>query len=190
MKLIFFGGVQGVGKTTLLSWLEKQFKESITLLDPGELFRQYFYKERIKTVEEIEEMIVNEIEKSPEDSVIVIHWHYAVKRPLGFIPQICYSRLKRIARNKKVERVVLLSVDASIEAIRQRRLKDRRSKNRDLSEVGISREVEKDKEFLAEHEKLFSRMLGGKKVATFQLINEDLQTAQATLSRFFRGLLA
>ena len=93
MKLILLGGVQGVGKTTLLSWLENKFAEKITLLNPGELFRRYFYNERIKTIEEIEELIANKLEKMPNDSVVVVHWHYAVRRLSKYIPQINFSRL-------------------------------------------------------------------------------------------------
>ena len=47
MKLVLVGGVAGVGKTTLLSWLQDKFGRRIKFLDPGELFRKFFYKEKL-----------------------------------------------------------------------------------------------------------------------------------------------
>ena len=190
MKMIFFGGIQGVGKTTLLSWLENQFKGQIVLLNPGELFRRYFYNEKITTIEEIEEMIVCELEKMPNDSTVVIHWHYAVRRPSGFIPQICFSRLKRIAESGKIEQVVLLQVVTSVNAVCERRLKDHQAKKRKLSQVAINEEVSADEEFLTKHKVLFSRVLGGKNVTVLRLVNDDLRATQTTLYKFFKTLLS
>lgn len=190
MKLILFGGIQGVGKSTLLSLLENQFGSQIILLNPGELFRRYFYNERIKTAEEIEEMIINELEKIPNDSTVVLHWHYAVRRPSGFIPQICFSRLKRLAESEKIEQVVLLLVEASVNAVRDRRMKDHKAKKRELSQVAIAEEINADEEFLTKHQALFSRALDSKNVTTLRLVNNDLRTAQITLCKFFKTLLS
>lgn len=189
MKLVFFGGVQGVGKSTLLSWLEEQFKEKIILLDPGELFRQYFYRERLKTIDEIEDMIVREIERAPDDATVVVHWHYAVPRPDGFIPQIAFPRLERLARNGKIEQVVLLSVQASVDTAYERRFRDHESKKRDLSIGDIQKEIETDVAFLAKHRDIFVSALGEHNVTELLVINEDLLAAQTELHDFFTTFL-
>ena len=54
MKLVFLGGVQGVGKTTLIKSLTEKFGDKIKVINPGELFRRYFYRKKTKTPEEIE----------------------------------------------------------------------------------------------------------------------------------------
>jgi len=89
-KLVLVGGVAGVGKSTLLRHIKEKFGDRILkFVDPGELFRRHIYKsKRPKKVEEVEEMIVNEIVNTPNNAVIVCHWHYAVSRPDGYILQI------------------------------------------------------------------------------------------------------
>src|SRR3989338_11486196 len=93
MKLILLGGVQGTGKTTLLSWLRHVYGKRLTLLDPGELFRRYHYDRKIRTTEEVEELIIQRLEALPDGAVAAAHWHYAVKRPTKYIPQIAWGRL-------------------------------------------------------------------------------------------------
>lgn len=189
MKLIFFGGIKGVGKTTLLTWLENEFAGEIKLLDPGELFRYYCYNQMIKTPEEVEELIAEKILEMPHDSVVVLHWHYAVLQPSGYIPQISFSRLKRIAKSGKVEQIILLQLEAPIDAVRERRLKDSRTKKRDVSLWTINEEVGAEKEFLARHQDLFSRILGRRKVTVFHLIHSDLETTKPVLYQFFKEIL-
>lgn len=189
MKLILFGGIQGVGKTTLLSWLENKFAGQLELLNPGELFRRYFYNERVKTLEEIEELIVSKLLKIPNDSAVVVHWHYAVRRPSGYIPQINFSRLKQIAESGKIEQVILLLVEAPIDVVLERRLRDRRTKKRSLSRSIINKEVAVDEKFLTKHKALFSRILGNHRVVVFRLTNVDMRPAQLRLCKFFKTLL-
>lgn len=190
MKLVFFGGVQGVGKTTLISCLENEFRCRITLLNPGELFQRYFYNQKIKTIEEIEELIVNALERAPSNSTVVVHWHYAVRRPSGYVPQISFERLKRVAESGKVELVALLSVRASVDAVYKRRLADYKIKHsRAISKFAIDEEVRFDKEFLAKHKTLFSKILGKEKVLVLRITNDDLKKAQAALYKFFKKLL-
>ena len=181
MKLIFFGGVQGVGKTTLLSWLKNQHGEQIKFLNPGELFRRYFYNERIKTIEEIEELIVAELEESPADSIIAMHWHYAVRRPSGYIPQISFPRLRKIAEGRKIDQVILFLVEAPADIIRERRLSDQKVKKRELSKSVIDGEIEAEEEFWNTHKVLFSSILGNDKVISLRLVNIDLYTAKIQL---------
>lgn len=191
MKLVLFGGVQGVGKTTLISWLEKKLKGRIVVLNPGELFRRYFYSRKAKTLDDIEEMVVNQLKKLPSDSTVVVHWHYAVRRPSGYIPQISFGRLKRIAESGKVERVVLLSVRASVDAVYKRRSADYKIKrSRAISKIAIDEEIKFDKEFLAKHKSLFSKILGNDRISVFLVTNDDLKKAQKVLYGFLKKLLS
>lgn len=172
MRLVLCGGVQGVGKTTLISRLKSKFKRKITLLDPGKLFRRYFYNKRIKTPEEIEELITDKIKGAPGGSTMVIHWHYGVRRPSGYIPQISFERLRRIAKSGKIDKVVLLLVEAPADIVYSRRLKDRKiKKSRAISLFKIREEVRMEKKFLKRHAILFSRILGKNKVIVFRIAN-------------------
>lgn len=189
MKLILFGGVQGVGKTTLLSWLEDKFPGRLTLLNPGELFRRYFYNEKIKTAEEIEELIVSKLEEMPADSIVIIHWHYAVRQPTGYIPQINFSRLKRIAESGKIEQIILLLVEAPTDAVLERRLKDGLAKKRNLSQSVINEEIATEEEFLIKQRDLFFQILGNHNITVFRLTNTDLRATKLLLYKFFKSLL-
>lgn len=189
MKLVLFGGVQGVGKSTLLHWLERQLTYRIKLLNPGELFRRYFYNEKIKTIEEVEELIAGEIEKMPTDSVLVAHWHYAVRRPSEYIPQISFSRLKRIAESGKVEQIILCLVEASVDSVYERRLNERQTKKREFSKSSIEEEIRIEEEFLTKYQILFSRILGINKVTTAKINNNDLGAAKSRLQDLFGKLL-
>jgi adenylate kinase len=164
--------------------------EQIILVNPGELFRHYFYDERLKTIEEIEEMVISELREMPRDSIVVLHWHYAVRRPGGFIPQIGFSQLKRVARIDAIEQIVLLVVETTVNVIRDRRMKDHRTKKRELSNVVINEEIDADEIFLIKHQSLFSQMLGGENITTLRLVNDDLHTAQSTLYKFLEALLS
>lgn len=189
MKLVLFGGVQGVGKTTLISWLENKFKGRLVVLNPGELFRRYFYSKQVKTTEEVEELMVSKIKKAPEAAVVIAHWHYAVRRPSGYIPQISFERLKRIAESGKVNQVILLSVEASADMIYERRLADYKKGSRALSKAAINEEIKSDKEFFAKHKTLFLKILGKKKAIVFRVTNNDLKMAEAALYKLFKKLL-
>lgn len=189
MKLVFFGGIQGVGKSTLISWLEKEYVGRIMMLNPGELFRRYFYNERIKTVEEIEEMLVGELENAPVDATVVAHWHYAVRRPSGFIPQISFSRLKRLAESGKVERAIFMVVGASAETVQKRRLKDCHNKKREESLAAIHEEMDADEGFLTKELAIFTQALGEQNVEVIRLANEDPDAAKAALHEIFKALL-
>ncbi|OHB23798.1 MAG: hypothetical protein A3J67_02930 [Parcubacteria group bacterium RIFCSPHIGHO2_02_FULL_48_10b] len=190
MKLILFGGIQGVGKTTLLSWIKNEFAGKIKLLNPGALFRRYHYNKKIKTTQEIEELIVNKLGKMPNDSAVVVHWHYAVRRPSRYIPQISFSRLKRIAESGNIEKIVLLLVSAPVDIVRERRLKDSRKKKRAFSRSAIRKEVAADEKFLIKHQILFSQILGDSNVKVVRLINNDLQTTRLFLGNLFESMLS
>lgn len=190
MKLVLFGGVQGVGKTTLLSWLEEKYSGQLVVLDAGELFRRYAYGNRkTKTAEEVEELIMNTILGVPSYSVVVVHWHYAVRRPEGYIPQVSFSRLARISRSGKIVRATLLLVEAPAESILRRRITDREEKTRLLSLAAIRQEMGKEEEFFAKTHDILTRGLGRNSATTFRLSNTRLSSAKKRLTRFFEVLL-
>lgn len=189
MKLVLFGGVQGVGKTTLLSGLKNTFVGRITVLDPGELFRRYVYNEKIKTTEEIEECIVGKLLTMPGDSVAVLHWHYAVRRPTGYIPQISFSRLKRLAESGKIEQAILVMIEASPDMVRKRRLADCQTKQRSISRIIIREEMEADEFFLNKHKSLFSRVLGDRNVVVTRFVHADIALTRRVVDDFFATLL-
>lgn len=190
MKLIFFGGVKGVGKTTLLAWLKKKYPENIVVLDAGELFRRHHYHSNRKTAHEVEELIVHKLENMSKHSVVAIHWHYAVWRPSGYIPQISCPRLQRIARSGCVKEVILLLVEAPINLVCKRRLKDKKTKKRALSQLAVREEADWEEKLLRRHYALFSRILGKRRVNIFRLNNEDLHIAQKRLRTFFEIRIA
>lgn len=189
MKLVLCGGVQGVGKTTLLTLLENEFPGRIATLDPGELFRRYFYENRSKTIEEIEDLVVDTLKEMPDDVVAIVHWHYAVRRPEGYVPQIALSRLARLAKSGKIGQVVLLRVEAPADVVLKRRAKDQEPKKRALSRPIILEEMAADEQFLARHQTLFSEALGSRNVTVFRLLNTELDAARNLLGDFFKSLI-
>ena len=189
MKLVLFGGVQGIGKSTLLSWLENEFAGKITLVNPGELFRHYFYEEKLKTIEEIEELVVSTLEEMPDDAVAVAHWHYAVRRPEGYIPQIDFSKLERLARSGKIKEVVLVLVEAPVDVIIERRTKDCESKKRAFPRPVILEEMDTEQKFLAQHQVLFAKVLGNHNITVFRVYNVNLEEAKKLLGNLFQTLI-
>lgn len=180
MKLVPVGGVQGVGKSTIFNWLKSKFGGQVTFLDPGEIFRQNRDSGANRPAEDVEELIVSNILELPDEAVVVAHWHYAVVRPNGYIPQISFDRLNRLARSGKVSEVLMVSVEASTDIIRSRRLKDPSGKKRNLVREMIDEERRLDLEFLGRHYEIFSVVLGEDKVKTHVFSNfgpkvEDLE---------------
>lgn len=189
MKLVLFGGIQGVGKTTLLSWLERKYAGRIVILDAGELFRRYVYIGRTKTADEVEEFIVDTLRRLPDDSVVVAHWHYAVRHAGEYIPQISFARLKHLAENGKIKKVVLITLTAPPGEVRRRRMAEYHIKRRDISELKICEELETDEQFLRKQKELFSRVLGEDSVIAARFMNADLESAKRALDDFFVTLL-
>jgi adenylate kinase len=171
VKLVLLGGVQGVGKSTIFEYLKSRFGDEVVFLDPGELFRQYCYKVGGKSPEEVEEIILKDLLDLAEDAVVVAHWHFAVLRPDGYIPQISFDRLKRLALSGKFDKALLVSVEASTDIIRSRRLKDSSGKKRNLVRQMIDEERRLDLEYLIEHYELLSGILGKDKVKTHYFSN-------------------
>lgn len=191
MKLVLFGGIQGVGKTTLISWLKQTFPRQLKILDAGEMFRRYVYGQRkIKSAKEVEKLIVEKLLAWPRNAVVVVHWHYAIRRPEGYIPQIHFSRLARIARSGKIAHATLLLVETSAKRILKRRWDNRETKTRPLLLATIRRETRKEEKFLAKTYQMFSQELGRKRVTKYRLRDTRLPVAKKRLARYFEALLA
>ncbi len=171
MKLILLGGVAGVGKTTIFNQFRVKLDKRVIFLDPGELFRQYCYVWKIKTAEEVEEMILDQLMAMPRDATVVVHWHYAVSRPGGYITQISFARLAQLAKSGKIDRVILVSVGAPTDVILERRLRDSNKKKRNLDRQMIEEEVKQDQEFLIKHRDLLIEILGEGRVVVHHFAN-------------------
>lgn len=189
MKLIFCGGVSGVGKTTLLYGLKKRFGKKIQIINPGELFRRYFYNRKIKTLSEIEELIVQKINRAPTKSIIILHWHYAVHRPSEYIPQISFPRLRQLTANGKIDQIVLLLIEAPTHTIQERRRLDYKSKKRRLQRLVIQEELEMEQKFWRRHRRLFSKKLGKGRVVSRRLSNLELTIARANFEEIISSFL-
>lgn len=188
MKLIFLGGVKGVGKSTLLDWLVTEYKQNIRLIDAGEMFRKYHYNHKLKSTDEVEEMIIRKIVRLPDNAIIVIHWHYAVIQPNCYVPQISFDKLRRLATNYKIQEVFLLLVKAPLDLILERRLRTLHSKKRSLSIKSIREEISEENYFLRKHLDIFKDILGSK-VKVIKLVNADLRKAKKDLLSIFQQLI-
>jgi adenylate kinase len=170
VKLVLLGGVQGVGKSTIFEYLKSRFGDKVVFIDPGELFRKLCYR-GVKSPEEVEEIILNELIDLPEDAIVVAHWHFAVPRPDGYIPQISFDRLKRLALSGKLSEALLVSIEASTDIIRSRRLRDSSGKKRNLVRQMIDEERRLDLEYLSKHYELLAGILGEDRVKTHYFSN-------------------
>jgi adenylate kinase len=182
------GGVAGVGKTTLLSGIERKYAGKIRLINPGELFRRYYYHNPTMTADEVEELIERQLLDAPDDALAVAHWHYAVRRK-RYMPQISFQRLRRLAKSDKIERVMLLLIEAPPDIIIERRRKDVAAKRRPLSRLVIEDEVHWEQKFWLSHMRLFSAALGDDHVEAIRIANCDLEAAKLQLSRLIASLV-
>ena len=169
--------------------LENRFSGRFEILDPGELFRRYFYNEKIMALEEIEDMIVRKIENVPDGKAIILHWHYAVRRPSGYTPQISFSRLRKLAENDRVKKAALVLVTASAVNLYERRQKEYSVKKRELYLDDIRDEILTDEKYFNKHHRLFSDVLGSKKVTALKVVNEEISAAESILSVFLSAFL-
>ena len=178
-KIIFLGGVAGVGKSTLLSHSLEKLGNKVTLVDPGELFRKNFYLEKRKTIYEIEDLIVEEIlDKAILSSAVIVHWHYAVLRPEGYIPQINLERLKRVAESGVVGEVTLVLIEAPAELILERRQKNVGVKTRPLSLEVIHDEMAHERDYFEKEFDIFSKALGVDRMKKIIIDNTDLEMTE------------
>ncbi len=189
MKIIFVGGVQGVGKSTLLSWAKRRFGRKVVVLDPGAFFRKYFYSKKIKTIEEIEDLIVAKIKKSPTSRVTLVHWHYAVKRSSGYIPQVSVSRLNQIAQCKYIQKIILLMIQAPAPMIYARRMKDINKKKRGLTYAEIEKEIAMDEIFMKRQVQLFARSMRRGRLERSYISNSNLKVSMRDFAGLIKGLL-
>lgn len=169
MNILLLGGVQGVGKSTTLALLKKQLGTRARMIDPGELFRRYFYKKRRKTIEQIEEMVVQKILATPTDMIALVHWHYAVPRRGKYITQISVTRLKHLVTDARIEQVMLGLLKAPPAVIHERRKADHCFKKRSLSKKKLGEEIQMENKFFSRQKKIITTAIGTKKVFSFTI---------------------
>lgn len=178
MKLILFGGVHGVGKTTLLNHLAEVFGDKLPIFDPGVYFWKHLYELRDKKTPEAEEVVINELERMKDNQTIVCNWHYAVWTKEGYIPQLGYTNLERLIGVTKPDEVTLILIKASTEEVYKRRVADAEIKKRKIDKKCIEEEVCATESAIKEH-------LGviGKRVKPKLLVieNTDLEETKKLL---------
>lgn len=151
MKLVICGGVHGVGKTTLMDRVALLLGEKCVRFDPGEIFMKHFYRQKDKTIEEIEGMVVEQLVERVRSSPLVLsNWHYAVWQPKEYIPQVGTDRWERILRETQGAQIVLALVTASPEDILARREKDRGIRRRKISLDAVREELTQTERFYEE----------------------------------------
>lgn len=142
MKLVFFGGVHGVGKTTLLEKLSATSGGALHIIDPGELFWEHCYQKKDKTPDETEELVVELIERSCRlHPLVVCNWHYAVWTPTGYVPEVAFSRLATLIERVRPGCVCPILIHASADIVFERRKKDQGAKKRKIDLVAIEEEI-------------------------------------------------
>ena len=151
MKLIIFGGVHGVGKTTLLNHLTETFGEKLPIFDPGIYFWKHLYELKDKATPEIEEMVINELVKMKDNQIIVCNWHYAVWTKNGYISQLCYANLERLVQITKPDAVTLILIKASAADVYERRRADAEIKKRKIDKKCIEEEICATESAIEEH---------------------------------------
>lgn len=142
MRLVFFGGVHGVGKTTLLERTLTVRDEKLKVVDPGELFWKHVYQQKDKTPEETEMLATELIERECRlYSLVICNWHYAVWTPSGYVPEIAFSRLVAMVERVNPECVHLVLVRAPTDVVLKRRVADRAIKKRKIDMACIEEEM-------------------------------------------------
>jgi len=151
MRLILFGGVHGVGKTTLLNHLTGIFGEKLPIFDPGIYFWKHLYELGDKTIPEVEEIVISELGKMKDNQMIVCNWHYAVWTKNGYIPQLCYANLERLIQVTNPDAVTLILIRASVEEVYKRRMADTEIKKRKIDIKCIEEEACATESAIEEH---------------------------------------
>ncbi|MEK7118458.1 MAG: AAA family ATPase [Patescibacteria group bacterium] len=157
MRLVFFGGVHGVGKTSLLEKISSVSDEKPFVVDLGELFWEHVYRMGDKTSDEVEELAMDEIEMACRaHSIVICNWHYAVWTPEGYIPQIALSRLASLVDRIRPECARLVLVKAPARVVFKRRTRDRAIKKRKISLACIEEEMAQTEHFYRLHHDVLS----------------------------------
>lgn len=142
MKLVFFGGVHGVGKTTLLERVVKESPAGLHVVDPGELFWEHVYHKKDKTPAEVEMLVIELIaEACRVHPVVICNWHYAVWTPGGYVPQLAFDRLALLIDRVNPECAYSVLVGASARIVLARRVSDRLVKKRKIDLASVEEEI-------------------------------------------------
>ena len=178
MKLILFGGVHGVGKTTLLDHVAEALGGDAQIFDPGVYFWKHLHEAKDKTTAEIEEMIIRDLLAVKETELVICNWHYAVWTESGHVPQLGYSNLKRLTAAMAPEAIVLIWVTASAEDVYARRVSDASRRKRKIDMRCIHEEIAATDRELKNH---LEALRGHADVRLVLLDNTDLEAAKNLL---------
>ena len=142
MKLVFLGGVHGVGKTTVLERVIATSSGRLYTVDPGELFWEHVYQKKDKTPDEAEVLAAKLIERECRlHPLVVCNWHYAVWTPSGYVLELALPKLATLIEKVRPECVYLVLVTASADAVFERREKDRAIKKRKVDRLCVEEEM-------------------------------------------------
>lgn len=174
--LVFIGGVQGVGKTTVME-KSQQLDPTLAIFDPGRIFELYHLEQKVVEPKVLEEMVVLGLTGLSQEKTL-INWHYGVWYGRRYIPHISWKLLEQVARRLGASTEILfVLLTADLDLVLQRRQADAEKglKKRPLSRKTINYELRTEKRFFQEHLQLFER----NKVVALVIDNHDSQqTAQ------------
>ncbi|OGZ10198.1 MAG: hypothetical protein A3D65_03395 [Candidatus Lloydbacteria bacterium RIFCSPHIGHO2_02_FULL_50_13] len=185
MKLVLFGGVHGVGKTTLFEKILVASGGEFRVIDPGELFWEHLYQKKDKTSDETEALAVELIEKECcLHQTVICNWHYAVWTPKGYVPQIAFPRLAGLIERVRPKCVQLVLVRASTDVVLLRREGDQAIKKRKIDRVCVEEEVAHTEHLYRLHHNVISSRV--KTVST--VFDNTAPIDGATIERFRTAL--
>lgn len=139
--VILFGGVHGVGKSTLLSGAEYP-GDSVAFFDPGPLFTEHLCHRKDKSSPEIERMVSDKlIALSRNHPLVISNWHWAVWTPKGYVPQLAEEEFLRFLRGSRPRCLYLVEVTAPVELVLARRLEDKAFRKRKLDLNSVHEEA-------------------------------------------------
>ncbi len=139
--VILFGGVHGVGKSTLLSGAEYP-GDDVAFFDPGPLFIEHLYRRRDKSSSEIERMVSDElIALGRGHPLVVSNWHWAVWTRNGYVPQLAAEEFLRFLTRSRPCCLYLVEVTAPAELVLARRLRDAPIRKRKLDLACVREEA-------------------------------------------------
>ncbi len=142
---------------------------------------EHVYRAHDRTPREVEKLVANELaHKCCRYPWIICNWHYGVWTPVGYVPQIDFSLLQRIAECPTLRKIYLVQITATPEHILERRLKDRQLRRRKLDLACVKEEVAATQWLYEEHHRICSRNV---LTARVWIENENLERAVQGMSR-------
>lgn len=178
MKLILFGGAQGVGATVLLNRFLGLHPTGFDYYDPvGALQLQSDGVAGLSRAE-VEERIVQEVLDRRRSPLLFCRWCYAGWSPAGFTPQIAWQRLHRLAAELHPDEISLVLVRATPVDVFIRRMHQHQVPLPTLNVQAIKEELLANEEFCRMHRATLSSVT---RVSRLSITNRDFGAAYARL---------